>query len=115
MRGRGFLLGSILGVLAAAVLIAMVGVSGAAAHHIDLIPAVGQTTTLAGPSPSSQSVGTSTSVVQPGSQGPAQGSTAVGNLAAGGTSLIQTLSPLALAAALGAAFYGFYARRLNAE
>jgi len=114
MRGRGVLLGSTLGILSAVILIAAVGISGAATHHIDLIPTAGQTL-QSGSTPSSQAVGPTTSLAQTASQGTNQGGPTVASLASGGSPLIQTLTTLVVAGAVGALFYGFYARRLDAE
>ena len=114
MRGRGFLLGSTLGILAAVILIVVVGISGTAAHHIDLIPAVSQTL-QPGASPSTQVVGPTASTTQPGSQASNQGGPTVASLASGGSPLIETLTTLAVAGAIGALVYGFSARRLNSD
>jgi ABC-type antimicrobial peptide transport system permease subunit len=114
MRGRGFLLGSALGILSAVILIGLVGISGTAAHHIDLIPTSGQTLN-SGSTPSSQAVGPTTSLVQPGSQATSQGEPIVAISAGGGSPPLQILTTLVVAIAVGALFYGFYARRLDAE
>src|SRR5208283_1607812 len=114
MRGRGFLLGSTLGILSAVILIAALGISGAATHHIDLIPASGKTL-QSGSSPSSQTVGPTTALTQPGSESTNQGGPTIASLASGGTGLIRTLTILGLASAIGALFYGFYARRVDAD
>jgi hypothetical protein len=114
MRGRGFLLGSTLGELCAVAFIVVVVVSGASTHRISLIPAAGQ-----GPqtvsSPSSQVVGPNVSTLQSTTQGTGQGGPTLAGLGNGGSPLIQTITTLLVAAAIGALFYGLYTRRVNAE
>jgi hypothetical protein len=111
MRGKGFVLGSTLGILSALILVLLASFSGAATHHIDLIPAVSQNV----PSSSSVVVGTSTTLAQPGSQAATQVAPSVPTPTSLGVSLIRDLIPLVAAVVLGAASYGFFSRRLNAD
>ncbi len=113
MKGRGVLLGAGLGVLSALILVAIVSGVGAPAHRIDLIPT---TQSLpAGSGPSSLAVGTSSAIVSPGVQSTSVTPVGSGGATVAGSSLIGMISPLILAAGLGAAFYGFYSRRIDSE
>jgi hypothetical protein len=113
MNAKGLLLGASFGILAAAMLIAVVSLAGTGAHHIDLLSPGSQPAQL-GSGVSTQVVGPSTSLGQQGSQTASPGQTTVAT-SSSGASLFGLISPLVLAAALGAAFYGLYTRRLNAE
>ncbi|MDA4122389.1 MAG: hypothetical protein OK456_04315 [Thaumarchaeota archaeon] len=113
MKGREVLLGAGLGVLSALVLVAILSGVGAPAHRIDLLPTTQNLP--AGSGPSSLAVGTSSAIVSPGVQGTATTFVGSGGAGVAGPSLIGTISPLILAAGLGAAFYGFYSRRIDSE
>jgi len=119
MNVKGLLLGSLVGILAAAVLIAGVSLAGTGAQHIDLLP--GSQPTQQNVAVSSQVVGPTVSPGQEGSQLTTSSQTQpnASNPPAtspnGGESALGLLSPFILAAALGAAFYGLYARRVDAE
>ena len=110
MTGRGFLLGSSAGVLTALVLIVALGVSGAG-HHIDLIPSVSETVQ---PGSSPSVVAGASSTVQAGSLSATSAKSST-SAPTGVSSVIERTFPLVVAVALGAAFYGFYNRRLDAE
>jgi len=112
MKGREVLVGAGLGVLSALILVAIVSGVGAPAHRIDLIPT---TQSLPASGLSSLAVGTSSAVVSPGVQGASTTLAGSSGAASTSSSLIGTISPLILAAGLGAAFYGFYSRRIDSE
>lgn len=101
-----------MGVLAGGILIAGVAAVGTGAHSIDLIHGTGKTIQT-GSDQATSGVG-ATSGLQPGSQTP-QGGGPTTPPPGGKESLIGVIPPIAVAAGLGAAFYGFYARRLDAD
>lgn len=121
MNGKGLILGCSLGLLAALMVVAVAGLSGGYAQHIDLVG--GASTTAQQPSTAgitTQAVGSAPTansgpVGQAGVQTSEPVSTQSASPVSGGTSLPALLSPLILGVVIGGAFYGLYSRRLDRE